>query len=56
MKRSDFNSTEAYKIYANYIEHVHNIISALPKDDVLDIMNEFDSHIYRLQQTVTSNQ
>jgi uncharacterized membrane protein len=46
MKRSDFNSIEAYKIYANYIEKVNNIISTLQKDDIHDIMNEIDSHIY----------
>jgi uncharacterized membrane protein len=46
MKRSDFDSIEAYKIYANYIEQVNDIISMLPKDDILDIMNEIDSHIY----------
>ncbi|MDR0573973.1 MAG: hypothetical protein LBG96_08105 [Tannerella sp.] len=46
MKRSDFDSVEAYKIYANYIEQVNDIISMLPEDDVLDIINEIDSHIY----------
>jgi hypothetical protein len=46
MKRSDFDSIEAYKIYANYIEQVNNIISTLQEDDILDIMNEIDSHIY----------
>ncbi|MDR1402858.1 MAG: hypothetical protein LBJ60_04040 [Tannerellaceae bacterium] len=46
MKRSDFDSIEAYKIYANYIAQVNDIISMLPKDDVLDIINEIDSHIY----------
>jgi hypothetical protein len=46
MKRSDFDTVEAYKIYANYIEQVNELISTLPKDDILDIMNEIDSHIY----------
>ncbi|MDR0750389.1 MAG: hypothetical protein LBF62_12595 [Tannerellaceae bacterium] len=46
MKRSDFDSVEAYKIYTNYIEQVNDIISMLPKDDVTDIINEIDSHIY----------
>ncbi|MDR1517753.1 MAG: hypothetical protein LBS52_06640 [Dysgonamonadaceae bacterium] len=46
MKRSDFNSAEAYRIYANYIEQVNDTISMLPKDDVFDITNEIDSHIY----------
>jgi hypothetical protein len=46
MKQSDFDSVEAYRIYANYIEQVNDIISTLHKDDILDIMNEIDSHIY----------
>jgi uncharacterized membrane protein len=46
MKRSDFDSIEAYKIYANYIDQVNDIISTLPENDILDIMNEIDSHIY----------
>jgi uncharacterized protein (UPF0335 family) len=46
MKRSDFNSAEAYKIYVKYIERVNDAISILPKDDILDIVNEIDSHIY----------
>jgi hypothetical protein len=46
MKRSDFDSIKAYKIYADYIEQVNGMISILHKDDILDIMNEIDSHIY----------
>jgi hypothetical protein len=46
MKRSDFDSIKAYKIYADYIEQVNGIISILHKDDILDIINEIDSHIY----------
>jgi hypothetical protein len=46
MKRSDFDSTDAYEIYANYIEQVNGIISMLHKEDILDIVNEIDSHIY----------
>ncbi|MDR0604523.1 MAG: hypothetical protein LBG80_09505 [Bacteroidales bacterium] len=46
MKRSNFDSVEAYKIYVKYIEQVNNEISMLPQNDIIDIMNEIDSHIY----------
>jgi hypothetical protein len=46
MKRSDFDSVEAYKIYAKYVEQVEETISTLSKEDRLDFMSEIDSHIY----------
>ncbi|MDR2389932.1 MAG: hypothetical protein LBD89_09160 [Tannerellaceae bacterium] len=46
MKRNDFNSVKAYRIYAKYIEQVKETIARLDKDDMQDIMSEIDSHIY----------
>lgn len=46
MKKSSFNLDDSYKIYNAYIEHVKRVVSDLPSDDVEDLVNEIDSHIF----------
>jgi hypothetical protein len=46
MKRNNFNQEDAYKIYHAYIEHVGKVVFGLPANDVEDIINEINSHIF----------
>lgn len=46
MKKSSFKLDDSYKIYNAYIEDVKRVVSGLPSDDVEDLVNEIDSHIF----------
>jgi hypothetical protein len=46
MKRSNFNQEDAYRIYHAYIEQVGKVVAGLPSEDIEDIINEIDSHIF----------
>ncbi len=46
MKRNNFINDESYNIYHSYIQNVKKAASVLSNNDVNDILNEIDSHIY----------
>lgn len=54
MKPIIFKQTASQKIYDDYIKRIKRMVSDLPKEDRLDVLMEFNSHIY--ESTHQSNQ
>ncbi len=50
MKNITFQHKASQKLYDNYIKRIKKQISTLPEDDKLDLLMEFNSHIYESLQ------
>ncbi len=50
MKNITFQHKASQKLYDNYIKRIKKQIATLPKDDQLDLLMEFNSHIYESLQ------
>jgi uncharacterized membrane protein len=46
MKKINFQDKSAEKIYHSYIRRIDRTLSVLPKSDKIDLLMEYNSHIY----------